>query len=96
MNDVLIRCQVSPGLFDSEYFVSVNGRSAYYVNRANVQVNPQPTAEQAVDGKVRGYKVDTRLTSATIRHWFNSPAKRLLVVYEPGLRMTRYSPLLRK
>ena len=60
MNDVLIRCQVLPGLFDSEYFVRVNGRSAYYVNRANVQVNPQPSAEQVVDGKVRGYKVDQR------------------------------------
>ena len=58
MNYVEIRCQVSPGLFESEYFVRVNGRSAYYVNRANVQVNPQPTTEQAVAGRVRGYKVD--------------------------------------
>ena len=60
MNYVEIRCQVSPGLFESEYFVRVNGQSAYYVNRANVQVNPQPTAEQVIAGRVRGYKVDQR------------------------------------
>ena len=60
MNYVEIRCQVSPGLFESEYFVRVNGQSAYYVNRANVQVNSQPTAEQVVAGRVRGYKVDQR------------------------------------
>ena len=59
MNDVLIRCQVSPGLFESEYFVRVNDQSAYYVNQANVQVNTQPTAEQAI-GRVRGYKIDQR------------------------------------
>ena len=60
MNYVEIRCQVSPGLFESEYFVRVNGQSAYYVNRANVRVNPQPTAEQEIAGRVRGYKVDQR------------------------------------
>ena len=60
MNYVEIRCQVSAGLFESEYFVRVNGQSAYYVNRANVQVNPQPTAEQVIAGRVRGYKVDQR------------------------------------
>lgn len=59
MNYVEIRCQVSPGLFESEYFVRVNDQSAYYVNRANVQVNPQPTAEQVI-GRVRGYKIDQR------------------------------------
>ena len=40
MNYVEIRCQVSLGLFESEYFVRVNDQSAYYVNRANVQVRP--------------------------------------------------------
>ena len=57
MSKARIRCQVMPGLFESEYYVLVNGSSAYYIHRTNVEVSAEPTAEHPVSGIVYGYKV---------------------------------------
>ena len=38
MSKIRIRCKVLPGNFDSEYYVLVNGSTAYYINKKNVQV----------------------------------------------------------
>ena len=57
MSNVLTRCQVSPGLSDSEYYVLVNGSAAYYVNRGNVIVDSVPTIGQLLEGRVRGYEI---------------------------------------
>ena len=58
MSSVYITCQVLPGLFDNEYYVMVNGSSAYYINRKNVKVEQEPTPESAVNGQVFGYFVE--------------------------------------
>lgn len=60
MSAALILCQVFPGLFDSEYYVTVNGSAAYYVNRTNVYVKTEPAPNKPVEGKVRGYVVDVK------------------------------------
>lgn len=60
MSAAYIVCQVFPGLFDSEYYVTVNGSSAYYVNRNNVVVHGQPTSDHGIEGKVRGYVVESK------------------------------------
>ncbi len=36
MSVAYIICKVLPGLFENEYYVMVNGSSAYYVNRDSV------------------------------------------------------------
>ena len=33
MSSAYITCQVRPGLFDNEYYVMVNGSSAYYIHK---------------------------------------------------------------
>lgn len=58
MSTVQIRCKVLPGLFDTEYYVMVNGSSAYYINKVNVQVESEPRPGHAVDGVVLGYAVE--------------------------------------
>lgn len=58
MSSVYIQCEVLPGLFDSEYYVLVNGSSAYYINRSQVQVKQEPAVGQSVAGRVLGYLVE--------------------------------------
>lgn len=57
MSAVLIRCQVFPGLFESEYYVLVNGSSAFYVNKSNVKVARPPQDDVPVEGEVLGYLI---------------------------------------
>jgi hypothetical protein len=57
MADVYVRCKVHRGLFDTEYYVLVNGSSAHYVSRNNVQVSRPPEGPEAVDGQVRAYLI---------------------------------------
>lgn len=59
MSEAYIACQVLPGLFDSEYYVLVNGSSAYYVSRDSVEVTGIPQPEKPLRGKVFGYVVET-------------------------------------
>jgi hypothetical protein len=59
MSTARIACKVLPGLFENEYYVLVNGSSAYYVNKANVlHLAGSPSAEHPVDGQVLGYIVE--------------------------------------
>lgn len=58
MSTVYIRCEVYPGLFSSEYYVLVNGSSAYYVDKANVKVDHEPQSDKGVLGQVMGYAVE--------------------------------------
>lgn len=60
MSMVYIQCKVHKGLFDTEYYVLVNGSSAYYVSRDNVVVTTQPKGAKSVDGRVRGYVVEAK------------------------------------
>jgi hypothetical protein len=53
MSTIYIRCKVHRGLFDTEYYVLVNGSSAYYISRDNVMVSKPPQGENSVYGKVR-------------------------------------------
>ena len=59
MSKAYIACQVLPGLFDNEYYVLVNGSSAYYVHRSNVQVTGIPQGDKPLDGTVLGYVIET-------------------------------------
>lgn len=54
---VFIRCRVLPGIFSTEYYVLVNGSSAYYVGTHNVKVVGGVSPDQSVEGLVRGYVV---------------------------------------
>ena len=58
MSAAYINCNVLPGLFDNEYYVMVNGSSAYYIHKANVELTKQPAAGQAVIGRVKAYVVE--------------------------------------
>ena len=58
MSGAYIQCEVFPGLFETEYYVTVNGSSAYYVDRSNViSIKGQPAQDKSVPGEVRGYVV---------------------------------------
>ena len=59
MSAAQIICKVLPGLFADEYYVMVNGSSAYYVSRENVKVTGTPAPGQPADGIVNGYIVET-------------------------------------
>jgi len=59
MSNVYINCQVLPGLFENEYYVMVNGSSAYYINRGSVKVKAEPKENKPVEGTVLGYLVET-------------------------------------
>ena len=66
MNTVYIRCKVHRGLFDTEYYVLVNGSASYYVSRDNVKVHTIPI-DAAVDGKVRGYLIEKKGAKALVQ-----------------------------
>ena len=59
MSEAYISCKVLPGLFDNEYYVLVNGSSAYYVHRSNVKVTGIPQSDKPLDGTVLGYVIET-------------------------------------
>ena len=52
-----VDCQVSTGLFNSEFYVTVSGSSAF-VNRRNVIVDEPPEKDSVVEGKVLAYMID--------------------------------------
>jgi hypothetical protein len=55
-----LKCKVLPGLFDTEYYVLVNGSSAAYVNRANVNFKGLPKHRAPVEGRVFVYVIDRK------------------------------------
>jgi len=66
MSAVYIRCKVSLGLFDTEYYVRVNGSSGYYVGKDNVKVQQTPQGQQSVEGRVRGYLIEKKKGKALV------------------------------
>jgi hypothetical protein len=54
---VYVRCKVLPGLFDSEYYVLVNGTSSAYVIQSNVKTNRKPEHGSEIDGQVLAYLI---------------------------------------
>lgn len=67
MSPVYITCKVLPGLFDTEYYVMVNGSAAYYVSRHHVTVKKQPQGKTSVDGKVRGYLIQKKRDESLVQ-----------------------------
>ncbi len=53
---VFVRCKVSPGTFETEYYVMLDSTSAY-VDRDDVTVQSAPTRGSEVDGYVRAYLI---------------------------------------
>jgi len=60
-----IKCQVSLGFFESEFYVVVNDSSAF-VDRKNVLVDHVPTRSHEVEGKVLAYVVDEKADKALV------------------------------
>ncbi len=52
-----VRCRVSPGLFNTEFYVSIPNSSAY-VSSQNVKVRQQPEPGRDVEGEVVAYMID--------------------------------------
>jgi hypothetical protein len=67
MAPVYIRCKVHRGLFETEYYVLVNGSSAYYINRRNVKVSKPPTGDESVTGKVFGYLIQRKASKSLVQ-----------------------------
>jgi hypothetical protein len=53
-----IKCKVLPGLFDTEYYVLVNGSSSAYVTRSNVKISKDPKHGSEIDGQVLAYIIE--------------------------------------
>jgi hypothetical protein len=60
-----VNCTVAPGIFESEFFVTVRD-SSYYVDRVNVQVNQSPLNGDEVEGRVIAYLVDETSDQALV------------------------------
>ena len=58
MKTAYVKCKVLPGLFDTEYYVLVNGSSSAYVIRSNVKINKAPAHGVEIDGQVFAYVID--------------------------------------
>jgi hypothetical protein len=52
-----VKCTVSQGLFESEFYITVRD-SSVYVDRANVKVTHSPHNGDEVEGKVRAYLIE--------------------------------------
>jgi urease accessory protein UreH len=63
---IYVRCTVSQGLFESEFYITVKG-SSVYVDRVNVQVKENPSHNgDEVEGKVLAYLVEEKSDQALI------------------------------
>ena len=56
---LFVRCKVSPGTFDTEYYVILDSTSAY-VDRHDVKVQSVPARGAEVDGSVRAYLIQEK------------------------------------
>jgi hypothetical protein len=55
-----VHCKLLPGLFESEFYVLINGSSSAYVNKINVKTSGTPNHNVQVDGKVFAYVISER------------------------------------
>lgn len=60
-----VYCRVSPGLFDSEFYIILGDTSAF-VDRSNVKVQSAPQKGSQVDGQVLVYLVDEERDRALV------------------------------
>jgi hypothetical protein len=60
-----VTCTVSKGLFDSEFYITVND-SSVYVDRVNVQVARFPSDGDEVEGKVIAYLIEEKSDQALV------------------------------
>lgn len=54
---VYVRCKVSRGLFDTEFYVVLSG-SSVIVNKTSVKVIHEPDKDAEVDGQVLAYLIE--------------------------------------
>lgn len=67
MNTHYLRCRVSRGMFDSEFYVMIGDSAAAYVDERNVRVKSRPKEHAAeVDGEVLVYLVAQRDNEALV------------------------------
>ena len=57
MKKVYVKCKVLPGLFETEYYVLVNGSSSAYVIRTSVKTSKKPEHGAEIDGQVLAYLI---------------------------------------
>ena len=57
MKTIYVKCKVLPGLFDTEYYVLVNGSSSAYVIRSSVKTKAKPEHGTEIDGQVEAYLI---------------------------------------
>lgn len=68
MSTVYIRCEVYPGLFESEWYVLVNHSAAYHVHRDDVKiVKGTPEQGKAAQGEVRAYLINREAERALVQ-----------------------------
>ena len=69
MPNLLVQCKVGPGLFKTEYLVSVPPDAPgarFYVDRADVRVHKAPVEGESVHGYVLAYWIEDRNDEAII------------------------------
>lgn len=66
MPDLLVECTVEPGMFKTEYLVSVPPNARFYVDRADVRVLRPPASAESLGGKVKAYLVEYQGNQAVI------------------------------
>lgn len=64
--ELYVRCKVSLGNFESEFYVMVDNSSAF-VSRENVRVEKVPEGNRQVDGQVLAYLIDEEKDKALIQ-----------------------------
>jgi len=57
LKTIYVKCKVLPGLFDTEYYVLVNGSSSAYVIRSSVKTKAKPEHGTEIDGQVEAYLI---------------------------------------
>ena len=66
MKTVYVKCKVLPGLFETEYYVLVNGSSSAYVIRTSVKTKKKPEHGVEIDGQVLAYLIEQEKSRSLI------------------------------
>lgn len=64
--ELYVRCKVSLGNFETEFYVMVDNSSAF-VSRDSVKVDRAPEGNRQVDGQVLAYLIDEERDKALIQ-----------------------------
>lgn len=64
--ELYVRCKVSLGNFETEFYVMVDNSSAF-VSRDSVKVDQAPEGNRQVDGQVLAYLIDEERDKALIQ-----------------------------